>query len=149
MASETERKFLVTGEFRHLAAGSVEIVQRYLTIESDKTIRLRSAGDKAFLTIKGKPSPGSISRNEWEFQIPLADAREIFLLCLPGKIVKTRYFVPSGKHTIEIDVFHDRNEGLVIAEIELEDEKESFLKPDWLGEEVTGRPEYYNASLIK
>ncbi len=149
MASETERKFLVTGEFRHLAAGSVEIVQRYLTIESDKTIRLRISGDKAFLTIKGKPSPGSISRNEWEFQIPLADAREIFLLCLPGKIVKTRYFVPSGKHTIEIDVFHDRNEGLVIAEIELEDETESFLKPDWLGEEVTGRPEYYNASLIK
>jgi len=149
MATETERKFLVKGEFRHLAVKEVNISQSYLSVDPDKTIRLRIADDKAFLTIKSRISEKSIARSEWEFPIPLSDANEMMHVCLPGKIVKTRYLIPSGNHTFEVDVFHDKNGGLIIAEIELSSEDEQFEKPDWLGEEVTGKPEYYNANLIK
>jgi adenylate cyclase len=149
MAVETERKFLVRGEFRNEAVRSVDIVQTYLTIDKDKTIRLRIAGDEAFVTIKARPVGNSFSRQEWEVPLNVSAAREMMNVCLPGKIVKTRYFVPSGKHTFEVDVFHDKNEGLIIAEIELSSESEEFKKPVWLGEEVTGIPEYYNANLIK
>lgn len=149
MATETERKFLVKGEFRHFAVKEIKITQAYLSIDPAKTIRIRTADDKAFITIKNRPVGKSISRGEWEFQIPLSDAKEMMSLCLPGKIVKTRYHIPSGKHIYEVDVFHDKNEGLVIAEIELTSEDELFEKPDWLGDEVTGRAEYYNANLIK
>ena len=149
MATETERKFLVKGEFINLAVKKINIIQRYLSIDSYKTIRLRITGDDAFITIKGRPSGNSISRNEWEFRIPLKDANEMMKICLPGMIEKTRYIIPSGAHKFEVDVFHGKNEGLIIAEIELSDENEEFDKPSWLGEEVTGRPEYYNANLIK
>jgi adenylate cyclase len=149
MATETERKFLVKGEFRHLAFKEIKIIQSYLSIDPDKTIRLRIADDKAFLTIKGRPQKNSISRNEWEMQVPVSDAEEMMRICLPGRIVKTRYLIPSGKHIFEIDVFHEKNEGLIIAEIELTSEDEYFEKPDWLGEEVTGNPQYYNANLIR
>ena len=149
MATETERKFLVKGEFRHLAVKEIKITQYYLSKEPDKTIRIRIADNKAFLTIKGCLTKGSISRNEWEFHIPLPDATEMMNVCIPGKIVKTRFLIPSGKHTFEVDVFHDKNEGLIIAEIELSSEDEHFDKPDWLGDEVTGKTEYYNANLIK
>lgn len=149
MATETERKFLVKSEFRHLTVKEIRITQSYLSIDRDKTIRLRIADDKAFLTIKSRISGKSLARSEWEYPIPLSDANEIMDVCLPGKIVKTRYLIPSGKHTFEVDVFHDKNEGLIIAEIELSSEDEQFEKPDWLGEEVTGKPEYYNANLIK
>ncbi len=149
MATETERKFLVKEEFRHLAVREIKIVQSYLTIDPEKTIRLRIADDKAYLTIKTRPGKNSITRSEWEFEIPVNDAREMTGICLPGRIVKTRYIVPSGKHIYEIDVFHEKNEGLIIAEIELESDNESFDKPEWLGEEVTGLPQYYNANLIK
>ena len=149
MATETERKFLVKGEFRHLAFKEIRIIQSYLLIDPDKTIRLRIADDKAFLTIKSGISKESIARSEWEFPIPFSDANEMMHVCLPGKIVKTRYLIPSGNHTFEVDVFHDKNEGLIIAEIELSSEDEHYEKPDWLGEEVTGKPEYYNANLIK
>jgi len=149
MAVETERKFLVKGEFRHLAIRKLEIIQTYLCIDMDKTIRLRISDQKAFLTIKGRPSGTSISRNEWETDIPVKDAHEMMQICIPGRVVKTRYLVPSGGNTFEVDEFHDKNEGLVIAELELESESEHFEKPDWLGEEVTGRPEYYSANLIK
>ncbi len=149
MAVETERKFLVRGEFRHLAIKKIRITQTYLSIDPDKTIRVRIAGRKAFITIKSRPVGRSITRSEWEIQIPVAYAGEIMKICLPGKIDKTRYLIPAGKHMFEVDVFHDKNEGLVIAEIELASESEQFIKPAWLGEEVTGRPEYYNANLIK
>ncbi|MCX6335164.1 MAG: CYTH domain-containing protein [Bacteroidia bacterium] len=149
MATETERKFLVKGEFRHLSTGHYEILQRYLSIDPEKTIRLRISGETALLTIKGRSKKNSFARGEWEIPVPLPDAEEIMKLCLPGKILKTRYLIPCGKHTYEVDVFHDKNEGLVIAEIELSSESEKFEKPEWLGEEVTGRSEYYNASLIK
>jgi adenylate cyclase len=149
MAIETERKFLVKSEFRQSAIQEIKIIQTYLSIDPDKTIRIRTADDKAFITIKNRPDGKSISRGEWEFQIPLSDAKEMMSLCLPGRIVKTRYLVPVGSHTFEVDVFHDKNEGLIIAEIELTTEDEQFEKPDWLGDEVTGRAEYYNANLIK
>jgi adenylate cyclase len=149
MATETERKFLIKGEFRHLAVRKTEMVQTYLTIDPEKTIRLRIADDIAYLTVKSRPRMNSITRNEWEVEIPITDAREMMNLCLPGRIVKTRYLVPSGKHIYEIDVFHEKNDGLVVAEIELQYDDEQFEKPDWLGEEVTGLPQYYNANLIK
>ena len=149
MATETERKFLVKGEFRHLVVREIKIIQSYLTIDSEKTIRLRIANANAFLTVKSRPKKNSITRNEWEVAIDIKDAEEMMTICLPGKIVKTRYLVPSGKHTIEVDVFHEKNEGLVIAEIELTSDDEYFEKPNWLGEEVTGLQQYYNANLIK
>ncbi len=149
MATETERKFLVKSEFRHLAFKEIKIIQTYLSIDPKKTIRLRTADNKAYITIKDRPKGKSISRGEWEFQIPLEDAKELMSLCLPGKIEKTRYLINAGKHTWEVDVFHDKNEGLIIAEIELFKEDDYFEKPEWLGEEVTGIPEYYNANLIK
>jgi adenylate cyclase len=149
MATETERKFLVKSEFRHLAVKEIKIIQSYLSIDSNKTIRLRIADYKAFLTVKSRPQKNSITRNEWEVEIPIKDAEEMMGICLPGRIVKTRYLVPSGKHTFEIDVFHEKNDGLVIAEIELISDDEYFEKPPWLGEEVTGKPQYYNANLIK
>lgn len=149
MSTETERKFLVKSEFRHLAVKKIEIIQSYLVIDLDKTIRLRIADDKAFLTVKSRPKKNSITRNEWEVKIPLSDAEEMMRICIPGRIVKTRYLVPSGKHTFEVDVFHEKNEGLTIAEIELTSDDEYFDKPAWLGEEVTGMPQYYNANLAK
>lgn len=149
MATETERKFLVKGEFRHLVSKEIKIIQSYLTIDREKTIRLRIANDKAFLTVKSRPKQNSITRNEWEVAINVKDAEEMMSICLPGRIAKTRYLVPSGRHTIEVDVFHEKNEGLIIAEIELNSDDEYFEKPDWLGEEVTGLSQYYNANLIK
>jgi adenylate cyclase len=149
MATETERKFLVKGEFKHLAVKEINITQSYLSIDPDKTIRIRIADGNAFLTIKGRPGKDSITRGEWEFSIPLSDANEMMNICLPGKITKTRYLVPSGKHTFEVDEFHDKNEGLTIAEIELSYDSEQFDIPEWLGKEVTGNPCYNNSYLIK
>lgn len=149
MGVETERKFLVKGDFKHLAVKHYRILQRYLSIDPDKTIRIRIAGDHALLTIKGRPEGQSISRGEWEIPVSPDDAIEIMNLCLPGKVEKTRYLVPHGRNTWEVDVFHDKNEGLIIAELELRSEDEKFEKPEWVGEEVTGKPQYYNSSLIK
>jgi adenylate cyclase len=149
MAFEIERKFLVKGEFMQQGIRSVEITQAYLSVEPNRTIRIRIAGDTAYITIKTPLIQGSIKRNEWEYQIPVSDALEIIMLSVPGRIVKTRYFIPCGARMFEVDVFHDRNEGLIIAEIELGSESEVFEKPDWLGEEVTGNPAYYNSNLIK
>jgi len=149
MAKETERKFLVRGEFRHLATRKISITQVYLLKDPQKTIRIRIADNIAFLTIKTPLTTQSIARDEWEFQIPVQDASDLMKISLPGRIVKTRYLVPFGKHTFEIDVFHDKNEGLVIAEIELSEEEEQFDIPDWLGAEVTGNPAYYNSNLAK
>jgi adenylate cyclase len=149
MAIETERKFLVKGEFRHLSVKEKNITQSYISIDPLKTIRIRISDDQAYITIKGRPSGISISRNEWEFSIPVSDAIEMEKICLPGRVVKTRYHIPAGKHIFEVDVFHEKNEGIIIAEIELSSEDEKFEKPEWLGEEVTGNPAYYNANMIK
>jgi len=147
MAIETERKFLVKGDFKHLSVQKIEITQFYLVKDPVRTIRIRISDLEAFITIKSKTPEGTISRNEWEYQIPVSDAESMLPLCLPGKIVKTRYLVPSGKHIFEVDLFHEENEGLIIAELELSSENEHFKKPDWLGKEVTGDPRYYNSNL--
>lgn len=149
MPIETERKYLVNGEFRHLAAGFTEIIQRYLSVDPGRIVRVRICGNKATLTIKTMTDGGYLSRNEWETELNLKDAEQIMDICIPGRVVKTRYYVPAGKHTFEVDVFHEKNEGLVIAEIELSHPEESFSHPEWLGEEVTGNPLYYNSNLIK
>jgi CYTH domain-containing protein len=149
MAIEIERKFLVKGSFHHLSVKNVRIKQAYLSVDPGKTIRLRISGEKAFLTIKSESQNELLSRREWEFEIPLNDALEIMKICQPGIIDKTRYYIPAGKLMFEVDVFHNKNEGLIIAEIELSSENEVFEKPEWLGEEVTGNPAYYNVNLIK
>lgn len=108
---------------------------------------MRVRGDKGFLTIKGHSSEDGLSRYEWEKEISVTEAVELMALCGSGVIDKTRYLVPFGKHTYEVDVFHGANEGLVLAEIELSDEQEAFEMPSWLGEEVTGDVRYYNSML--
>jgi adenylate cyclase len=148
MAKETERKFLVSGEFRHLAVRKKNVTQGYLSVDQERIVRVRISDDRSYLSVKSSAGQTGFSRSEWEYEIPVSDAGEILKICLKGKIYKTRYYVPSGKHTIEVDEFHERHEGLVIAEIELSDENEPFEKPEWLGEEVTGKPEYYNSNLI-
>lgn len=147
MAKEIERKFLVSGEFRQDSPESYRIMQGYICSDPDRTVRVRVRGDKGFLTIKGRSSEDGMSRYEWEKEIPVSDAVELMALCGSGVIDKTRYLVPFGRHTYEVDVFHGANEGLVLAEIELAEEQETFEKPSWLGEEVTGDPRYYNSML--
>jgi CYTH domain-containing protein len=147
MAKEIERKFLVSGEFRQDSPESYRIMQGYICSDPDRTVRVRVRGDKGFLTIKGPGSEDGLSRYEWEKEIPVSEAFELMALCGSGVIDKTRYLVPFGKHTYEVDVFHGANEGLVLAEIELSDEQEAFEKPSWLGEEVTGDVRYYNSKL--
>lgn len=149
MATETERKFLVSGEFMHLAVKVLNITQFYLSTDPGRTIRIRISDSEAFLTIKNKPDNNSLTRLEWEFPINVADAKEMMQISLPGKVIKSRYLVPFGNQMFEVDVFHEKNDGLVIAEIELDSEDQLVEKPDWLGEEVTGIPDYYNVNLIK
>jgi adenylate cyclase len=149
MATESERKFLLKGEFKQFAIKSENIIQAYISTNPERTVRIRIKDENAFLTVKGIQLAGSISRKEWEVEVPAKDAREMLDICLPGIIEKTRYYVPFGKHMYEVDEFHGKNNGLLIAEIELGSDDELFLKPEWLGEEVTGRPEYFNSNLIK
>jgi len=147
---EIERKFLVkSDDFKEQAFTQNRIAQGYLSSVPERTVRVRIKGERGFITIKGIGQHGGMSRFEWENEIPLGEALELLKLCEKGKIEKTRFEVKSGKHTIEIDEFYGENEGLVMAEIELESETESFEKPDWLGEEVTNDPRYYNAYLSK
>lgn len=148
MGKETERKFLVTGRFRHLASGRKHIIQAYLSVDPERTVRVRIAGKKAFITIKSPATEGSITRGEWEYGIPLRDAEEIMKICLTGRIEKTRHRILYGKHVIEVDEFHGDYSGLLLAEVELEGEDDEFKKPEWLGEEVTGDPAYYNSNMI-
>jgi CYTH domain-containing protein len=148
MAIETERKYLVKSGFEHLSVKKIRIKQSYFSTDPGRTIRLRIAGEKGIITFKSSTWDESFSRNEWEFEIPLKDAEEMIKICLPGIIDKTRYYIPAGRHTFEVDVFHGKNDGLIIAEIELSSESEEFEPPEWLGEEVTGNPRYYNSNLI-
>lgn len=148
MAKEIERKFLVRGEFRHLSVKELKIAQGYLSVDPERIIRLRICDKMAILSVKAPLGNSGFSRHEWEFEIPFSEASEILNVCLPEIIYKTRYLVPFSNHTYEVDIFHGRNAGLIIAELELTSEDEVFEKPDWLGEEVTGKPEYYNSNLI-
>ena len=112
-------------------------------------MRIRVKGDEGFITVKGLGSESGASRFEWEKEIPVSDALELMKLCEPGVIDKTRYLVDVGGHTYEVDEFYGDNDGLVVAEIELSSEDEDFIRPEWLGEEVTGDVKYYNSMLMK
>jgi adenylate cyclase len=145
---ETERKFLVLSDaYKQEAQTHKRITQGYLSSQPERTVRVRIKGDTGYLTIKGKSNGSGTSRMEWEKEIPLADAGQLLAICENGAIDKVRYEIKSGKHTFEVDEFFGENAGLVIAEIELDDENEAFEKPQWLGEEVTGDERYYNAYL--
>lgn len=149
MAQEIERKFLVAGEFKDLATKATRITQGYLSSVPERTVRVRIKGDKGFITIKGIGSDSGASRFEWEKEIPVSEVESLLKICEPGVIDKTRYLVPSGKHTFEVDEFYGDNEGLVVAEVELASEDESFDRLPFLGEEVTGDVKYYNSMLMK
>ena len=149
MSHEIERKFLVKGEYKTHAMRSSRIVQGYLSSVTGRTVRIRIRGEKGYITVKGKSNESGLSRYEWEKEIPLNEAEELLLLCEPGAIDKTRYEIQAGKHIFEVDEFYGDNEGLTLAEVELESEDESYEKPEWLGEEVTGDRRYYNSSLTK
>jgi CYTH domain-containing protein len=143
---EIERKFLVAGDFVSLAIKKERIVQAYLCASAERCVRVRIKDLAASLTVKGPANENGFSHAEFEYSIPLADAEEMLNLC-ESVIEKERYYIPEGNHTFEVDVFHGRHEGLIIAELELQSEKESFEKPAWLGREVTGDEHYYNAYL--
>ncbi|MBL4852585.1 MAG: CYTH domain-containing protein [Gammaproteobacteria bacterium] len=149
MAQEIERKFLIKNDdWRANADSGVEMVQGYLQSGEKSSIRVRLTGDKAWLNIKSATL--SISRSEYEYTIPLADAKEILLsLCGQSLINKTRYHVDIGHHTWEVDVFAGDNLGLIVAEIELSAENEAFEMPAWAGEEVSHDARYYNVCLAK
>lgn len=147
---EIERKFLVKNEtFKTLATGQKKIAQGYLNTDLERTVRVRIANEKAFITIKGKGNDSGMTRFEWEKEITVAEASALLLLCEKGVIEKKRFEIPVGTHLYEVDVFYGENEGLVLAEIELSTENEAFEKPDWLGMEVTNDQRYYNAYLSK
>ncbi|MBC7641915.1 MAG: CYTH domain-containing protein [Flavobacterium sp.] len=145
---EIERKFLVLNhEFKKQAQASFQITQGYLSTVPERTVRVRIKGNLGYLTIKGITNDSGMSRYEWEKQIDLTDAQHLLGLCEKEVISKTRHEIKVGKHIFEVDEFQGKNNGLIIAEIELESETEIFEKPDWLGQEVTNDKRYYNAYL--
>lgn len=147
MSQEIERKFLVRGDFKSEAFQSTHIIQGYLSHKPSVRVRIR--GNSGYLTIKGPVNESGLSRFEWEKEIAVDEALALLELAEPGHIEKTRYLIRNtdGKHTWEVDEFHGDNEGLVMAEIELADENDAFDKPEWIAEEVTGDPRYYNSRL--
>ena len=147
MAKEIERKFLVKGDaWRDLAEG-VRYRQGYLNSQKERTVRIRTVGDKAVITVKGLTI--GCTRLEFEYQIPYADCESMLdNLAEKPLIDKTRYRIPMGQFVWEIDEFHAENNGLIVAEIELPDEDTPFDRPDWIGEEVSSDPRYYNSNLV-
>lgn len=148
MAIEIERKFLVKGDYKSMATSHSLYRQGYLSSNPDCSIRIRIAGEKGFITIKGKSNDKGMSRYEWEKEITVAEADELIQFCISGIIEKVRYLVPFDGFIFEVDEFHGNNEGLTVAEIELKSEEEEFTYPPWLGKEVTGIKRYYNSSLL-
>lgn len=148
MAKEIERKFLVVGSaWRDLATGT-RYRQGYLNSDKARTVRIRTVGDEAFLTIKG-PTVG-LTRTEFEYPIPYDDCVAMLDELADKPIIdKVRYKIPMGDLVWEVDEFFGVNAGLIVAEVELTSEDQPFEKPDWIGEEVSGDPRYYNSSLIK
>lgn len=149
MAQEIERKFLVIGDFKSQAFEQSRIVQGYISSARGRTVRVRIRNGRGYLTIKGASNESGTSRYEWEKELPLHEAEELMKLCEPGVIDKTRYLVRSGKHIFEVDEFYGENEGLIVAEVELNAEDEAFVKPSFIGQEVTGDIRYYNSQLMK
>jgi len=148
MGMEIERKFLVGSEaWRRAVVRQREMSQGYLGGEGKASVRIRIAGEQAWLSVKSV-SPG-MSRLEFEYPVPLEDARSMLLLCDAPPVVKTRHWVRHGDHTWEVDVFQGANQGLVTAELELQSERQAFDRPDWLGREVTDDARYYNMNLAQ
>lgn len=148
MAKEIERKFLVAGDYKQAAVSSSHIVQGYIGRTPSLTFRIRLRDERGYLTVKGRTDAAGMSRDEWEYEIPAADAREL-LAHSNGTIEKRRYMVPAGRHTFEVDEFFGANEGLTMAEVELSSPDEAFERPAWLGDEVTGDKRYYNSQLLQ
>ncbi len=149
MAKEIERKFLVKGDFKPFASKETRITQGYISSIPERTVRVRVKGDKGFITIKGIGNASGATRYEWEKEIPVAEVNELLSICEPGVIDKTRYMIKAGEFTFEVDEFYGENQGLIVAEIELKSEADTFEKPEWLGAEVTGDVKYYNSILMK
>lgn len=150
MSLEIERKFLVKNNgFKKEAYQKKTIKQGYLNSDKNRTVRIRIADNKAFITIKGKSNETGTTRYEWEKEIDKNEAEQLLLLCEPSIIDKTRYFIKNEHLIFEVDEFYGDNQNLIVAEIELNSEDETFKKPLWLGEEVTGQLKYYNSSLSK
>ena len=147
---EIERKFLIVSDkYKELAYNNTRILQVFLNTHKERTVRVRITGEKAFITIKGISNSEGTTRFEWEKEISLKEAGQLIELCEPNLIEKIRYEIKVGNHIFEVDEFSAENEGLIIAEIELSEENESFEKPDWLGKEVTGEIRYYNSQLSR
>lgn len=147
---EIERKFLVKSDaYKNEAISKQKIVQGFLNTHPKRTIRVRITGEKAYLTIKGKSNEAGTSRFEWEKQIEVSEAEALLPLCEETVIEKIRYEISAGSFTYEVDEFSGANKGLVVAEIELQNENDVFERPVWLGEEVTGQLKYYNSILSK
>ena len=150
MNTEIERKFLVLNtDFKKESYKKIKIIQGFLNTHKKRTVRIRITDEQAFLTIKGKSNKSGTTRFEWEKEIDLQEAKKLISLCEKGIIKKTRYLIKSGKHIFEVDEFFGNHKGLLLAEIELNLENEDFIKPNWLGKEVTGDKQYYNSVLSK
>jgi len=148
MAIEIERKFLVVNDsWRNDVRKKFRIIQGYLNTSIERSVRVRIKGDKGYLTIKGESK--SITRMEFEYEIPVKEAESLITLCDTPVIEKVRHEIFFEKHMWEIDEFAGENKGLIIAEIELKSEEQAYKKPKWLGREVSDNPDYYNLSLIK
>jgi len=146
MAEEIERKFLVVGEYKHLAHSSLHLVQGYIA-SGRRIVRVRLSDDRAWLTIKGPSRDGGLSRYEWEREIDAREAMELLQLAEGALIDKHRWLVEYEGHTFEVDEFAGDNRGLVVAEVELDSVDEEFSRPAWLGREVTGERRFYNSHL--
>ncbi len=145
---EIERKFLVhSTEFIQAASQHYRIEQGYLSKDPARTVRVRIKNDKSFITVKGASSASGMSRYEWEKEIPLEEGKALLQLALPTVIQKIRYEIKHQTFLFEVDVFEGQHQGLILAEVELEDENVELNLPEWIGEEVTGDPRFYNVSL--
>lgn len=147
---EIERKFLVVSDaYKQGATSQVRIAQGFLNTDPERTVRVRIKGNQGFLTVKGPSNLSGTTRFEWETEISLQEATNLIDLCEDVILEKVRFEVPLGNKLFEVDEFLGENKGLVVAEVELNHEDEVFERPKWLGEEVTGKPEYYNSQLSK
>ncbi|MGB2341779.1 MAG: CYTH domain-containing protein [Flavobacteriaceae bacterium] len=145
---EIERKFLVnSNDYKNKAHKSIKIAQGYLSKDPERTVRIRICDDRGFITIKGISSEDGLSRYEWEKEIPFQEAKELLSICLPTIIEKSRFEVYYKNILFEVDEFYGKHEGLIVAEVELESTQEKVELPDWIGKEVTGNKNYYNAVL--
>lgn len=146
MAFEIEHKYLVINDsFRSMATGKVEIHQGYLNRNPDRTVRVRTVGNKGFLTVKSRNH--GPKRLEYEYEIPFHDAEEILKLAEPGLVVKTRWIVPFDNLIWEVDEFHGSQKGVIVAEVEIPEDDHQYHKPPFIGEDITGNPAYYNSNL--